>query len=171
MTEQSKKFLTYVAIAAFGILVLAMPTAIAMLDRHARTMIVQAGDDSGPLHGENPIFTIVPMTACKNAIGPFCDEWGWCGNRLCTSTATINGVLVMTMNTATLVFLMLDLQCDSRYEATCRPLLTRDSLAEEADSLAWTSAVAARRHWDNLESVQRATILACEGRAVAVDGS
>ena len=56
------------------------PTLVATVKDQGPPILVATVKDQGPLHGESPIFTVVPTKTCANTIGPFCDEWEWCNS-------------------------------------------------------------------------------------------
>jgi hypothetical protein len=78
MTDRFKSFFAYTGMILAAVLLLVVPTAAAMYDRSAKAEAVVK--DRGPLHGENPVFTMVQMKPCADHLAPFCNEWSWCAS-------------------------------------------------------------------------------------------
>jgi hypothetical protein len=75
MNDRFAKIGAFVFVVVFGFV-----TAVTATTCHRENAQAPAAKDPGPLHGESPMFTVVPMKVCTSAFGPFCDEWEWCGS-------------------------------------------------------------------------------------------
>jgi hypothetical protein len=74
----NKGFVYTVVPIGFGVAAICVATLVTTCGRQSD--VAAQPKDLGPLHGENPIFTMVQMKPCVDRLAPFCNEWAWCGN-------------------------------------------------------------------------------------------